>query len=289
MANRPRGYGLSAELHSKMKAKYEIDKEQEARIWIENMLGEPMVEEADPDEPLGMKAFQDALKDGTILCRVASIVTQNPVKFNKMKVPFKQMENINNFLVACEKYGVNKTDLFQTVDLYENQNMWQVVNTLHSLGRRAQLNGYDGPTLGPKESARNARNFSEDVMKAGQGLIGLQMGTNKCASQKGMSFGATRHIADIKLEEGSREGQGVIGLQMGTNKVASQKGMSFGATRHIADIKVDEGSREGQAVIGLQMGTNKGASQKGMTFGQSRHIVDTKGEQYLRGINTLGT
>ena len=34
-----------------------------------------------------------------------------------------QMENIGNFLQACEAYGVNKQDLFQTVDLYEAGNM----------------------------------------------------------------------------------------------------------------------------------------------------------------------
>ena len=61
------------------------------------------------------------------------------------------------------------------------------------------MNGFEGPSLGPKESSRNCRDFSEEVLKAGHGLIGLQMGTNKCASQKGMAFGATRHIADIKV------------------------------------------------------------------------------------------
>ena len=39
---------------------------------------------------------------------------------------WKQMENIGNFLDACEKYGCNKQDIFQTVDLYEAQNMPQV-------------------------------------------------------------------------------------------------------------------------------------------------------------------
>ena len=61
---------------------------------------------------------------------------------------------------------------------------------------------------------------------------------------------------------------------MGTNKLASQKGMNFGATRKINDMKIDEGSREGQSVIGLQMGTNQVASQSGMTFGKSRSIID---------------
>jgi len=33
-------------------------------------------------------------------------------------------------------------------------------------------------------------------MKAGASVIGLQMGTNKGASQAGMSFGKSRHIVD---------------------------------------------------------------------------------------------
>ena len=36
------------------------------------------------------------------------------------------MENIGNFLDACVAYGVPKTDLFQTVDLFEAQNIPQV-------------------------------------------------------------------------------------------------------------------------------------------------------------------
>ncbi len=39
---------------------------------------------------------------------------------------FLQMENIGNFLDACENYGVNKLDLFQTVYLFEGTNMPQV-------------------------------------------------------------------------------------------------------------------------------------------------------------------
>lgn len=32
---------------------------------------------------------------------------------------FKQMEQISQFLSAAESYGVTKTDMFQTVDLWE--------------------------------------------------------------------------------------------------------------------------------------------------------------------------
>ena len=45
------------------------------------------------------------------------------------------MENIGKFLQGCENYGVNKTDLFQSVDLFENQNMDAVIKGIVALGR----------------------------------------------------------------------------------------------------------------------------------------------------------
>merc|ERR1719394_1962883 len=58
-----------------------------------------------------------------------------------------------------------------------------------------QKNGWDGPMLGVKQASENKRNFDDDVMKAGQSLIGLQYGTNKGASQAGMTpYGASRQI-----------------------------------------------------------------------------------------------
>ncbi|KAI0207068.1 Calponin-3 [Lamellibrachia satsuma] len=133
-------------------------------------------------EALGMDRFHAALKDGILLCKLAdAIIGPGKVKFNKMKVPFKQMENIN-FLVACEKYGVAKTDLFQTVDLFENQNLWQVVCKIHAFRRKAQTIGFQSPCPGPREAAKNVREFTEDQLQAGQTVIGLQMGTNEVAS-----------------------------------------------------------------------------------------------------------
>jgi hypothetical protein len=234
MASRPRGYGLTAEIKGKIAAKYEVEKEQEARLWMQDVIGEPLSPEVSDDEPLGPDRFHAALKDGVFLCKLADqIMGPGKVKHNTMKVPFKQMENINNFLVALEKYGVAKTDLFQTVDLFECQNMWQVVLCIFALGRKAQANGFAGPVLGPREAQRNTREFTEEQMKAGQGVIGLQMGTNQCASQKGMSFGNTRHIADIQCDEVSKEGQSIIGLQMGSNQGATQSGTNFGKSRGI--------------------------------------------------------
>ena len=51
-------------------------------------------------------------------------------------------------------------DLFSTVDLFEGKNMPMVVRTIHSLGRIAQLRGWDGPVLGARLATKNQRNFT---------------------------------------------------------------------------------------------------------------------------------
>ena len=54
-----------------------------------------------------------------------------------------------------------------------------------------------------------------------------------------MNIGGVRHVADIRADDMDKTGAGVIGLQMGSNKGASQKGMAMGASRHVADMKVE--------------------------------------------------
>ena len=60
-------------------------------------------------------------------------------------------------------------------------------------------------------------------------------------------------MADIRADDMTRDGQNVIGLQSGSNKGASQKGMSIGSVRHVSDIKSDDMTKDGSSVIGLQV------------------------------------
>jgi len=50
------------------------------------------------------------------------------------------------------------------------------------------------PVIGPKESDKNVRQFSEEQLRAGQNVISLQYGSNKGATQSGINFGNTRHM-----------------------------------------------------------------------------------------------
>lgn len=202
MANRPKGFGMTAELNRKKEAKFDVDLANEALTWLASVLrstgSEDDGELACSIGPVSVqKDVQTPLKNGVILCRVINIIKPNSVKkVNKMSLVFKQMENIGFFLNACEQIGVNKIDLFQTVDLFEANNIPQVVNGIFALGRKTQKTGYKGPRLGPEEATENIRQFSEEQLRAGEGVIGLQAGSNKGASQAGQNFGKTRAIID---------------------------------------------------------------------------------------------
>lgn len=186
MADRPKGYGFSAEAQEKVQAKYDPEQEAQARDWMQAVVGEPFPAEK----------FQDALKDGTYLIKLINKLSGKTLKTNQSKMAFKMMENIGTFLSGCEDYGLKKTDLFQTVDLYEAQNIPQVIATIHALGRRAQRVGFNGPVLGPKEATGAKREFSESQLREGQNVIGLQMGSNKGATQSGQTpYGLGRQIA----------------------------------------------------------------------------------------------
>lgn len=107
---------------------------------------------------------------------------------------FALRENVSQFCNAAHKYGVPDNELFQTVDLFEKKNIPQVTMAIHALGRYAQKNGYQGPTLGVKLAEENKREFSEEQLRAGSAVIGLQAGYNKGANQSGIAFGTSRHM-----------------------------------------------------------------------------------------------
>ncbi|KAJ2162751.1 Protein kinase of the Mitotic Exit Network [Coemansia sp. RSA 552] len=81
-------------------------------------------------------ALRDGLRDGVVLCQLINALRPGAVKrINTKSLPFAQMENISNFLAAAQSLGLDSSDLFQTVDLYEGKNMPRVVMTLLTIAR----------------------------------------------------------------------------------------------------------------------------------------------------------
>ena len=82
--------------------------------------------------------------------------------------------------------------MFQTVDLYEAQDPNAVLICLSALARKADKFGK--PSVGPKESQAEKRNWTEEQLKQGDAIIGLQMGSNKGATAAGINMGNHRHM-----------------------------------------------------------------------------------------------
>lgn len=80
--------------------------------------------------------------------------------------------------------------------------------SFHSRRRpQAQKRHFDGPVIGVKVAQENKRNFSEEKLKESHKIIGLQYGSNKGASQAGMTaYGTGRQI--IPGGEWRRGGRG---------------------------------------------------------------------------------
>uniref|UniRef100_A0A672U5I4 Calponin n=1 Tax=Strigops habroptila TaxID=2489341 RepID=A0A672U5I4_STRHB len=291
--NKGPSYGLSAEVKNRLAQKYDPQKEAELRTWIESVTGQQI----GPD-------FQKGLKDGVILCELMNKLQPNAVrKINRSSQNWHQLENLSNFIKAMASYGMNPVDLFEANDLFESGNLTQVQVSLLALAGMAKTKGIQsGVDIGVKYSEKQQRNFDEAKMKAGQCVIGLQMGTNKCASQSGMTaYGTRRHLYDPKNQILPPMDHSTISLQMGTNKCASQVshrshggegqggttaepcsilslqvGMTApGTRRHIYDSKMGTEKCDNSS-MSLQMGSNQGANQSGQVFGLGRQIYDPK-------------
>lgn len=62
---------------------------------------------------------------------------------------------------------------------------------------QCQQKSFDGPTIGPKMAEAQHREWTEDELRANrQGIIGLQAGSNKGATQAGINMGKGRSIND---------------------------------------------------------------------------------------------
>jgi len=285
MGSRAEAAGDMAVIRGRLASRYDPEAENEVRKWFKDVLKEDLV--------AGMREMEKQLRDGVLLVKLAQVVQQSSpkikekakkmtLKVNTMAVPFKQMENIQLFINFCKNYGVPKGALFQTVDLFEGRNMAQVLSCIQMLGSECQRNGFSGTTIGPKPLERHGRDFTADQLRAGEGLIGLQSGTNKFATQKGMKIGAVRYCADIRADIMNKDSQSVLILQSGWNKGANQAGMQMGSVRHGSDIRADVMNKDSNSLLILQSGWNKGANQAGMSIGSSRHGADIRADDMVK-------
>ncbi|VDM16361.1 unnamed protein product, partial [Wuchereria bancrofti] len=146
--------------------------------------------------------------------------------------------------------------------------------------KKKKLTGFGSPrdVNYKTKGTGGATEVPEEKARATDGIVPLQSGTNKLASQAGMTGMGMPRIVDVrKTDEQDRNSQGFIHLQMGTNRFANQSGMTgFGMPRHNITKYKDEVRGEmpnDESTVSRQTsGWKEGASQAGMSgFGAFRN------------------
>lgn len=145
---------LDQDLRSSRSDKY-AKSEPEVKAWLFKVLKLPQ-SRIDEYNSYNLDLIE-ILKDGELLCKLGLLLNlqNNPCsKYKNSKMPFVQMENISFYLKACELIGVPHDEIFQTVDLFEAKDPYQVVVTMISFSRRANENNKIAfaDVLGPKKA-----------------------------------------------------------------------------------------------------------------------------------------
>ncbi|KAF1417882.1 Transgelin, partial [Spheniscus humboldti] len=214
MANKGPAYGMSRDVQSKIEKKYDDELEDRLVEWIVAQCGAAV---GRPER--GRLGFQVWLKNGIVLSRLVNSLYPDGSK--PVKIPdtpptmvFKQMEQIAQFLKAAEDYGVRRrrggapgvgggrgccaVPILTPLRPSAAKDMAAVQRTLMALGSLAVTkndgNYHGDPNWFMKKAQEHKREFTESQLKEGKNVIGLQMGSNKGASQAGMSYGRPRQI-----------------------------------------------------------------------------------------------
>lgn len=183
--------------------------------WIEELTGEKL-ESTSGDQD----TFYAQLKDGVVLCKLINSIQPDSIpekKIKSSKLPFVCMELIQLFNNKAVELGVAKHETFQSISLYEKQDLYSVLICLSSLARKAPkfgmpselsdnhnfhnlihlfslFKGKKGIESLGKEAEKNVREFTKEQLAESNKIISLQYGSNKGATQAGINFGNTRHM-----------------------------------------------------------------------------------------------
>jgi hypothetical protein len=181
-----------AEFQGLGQRRYDMALEAEVRAWMSS-LG---VDGVDGDgggggADDGSSDFMSVLKSGVVLCQLANALRPGVVgKINTMSMPFMQMENISSFLTAAEALGVQASDRFQTVDLFEAKQPTQVLLCLQVLKRlHAPAAAAPAPAAAPAAAAAAPASSVQKVKGAVKGGP-PPMATRGSAPSKAAAAGA---------------------------------------------------------------------------------------------------
>ncbi|KAK5664011.1 hypothetical protein OQA88_225 [Cercophora sp. LCS_1] len=239
--------------------KYTPAAANEAKSWIENILGDRL--------PSG--DLLEGLRDGVALCKLVNLAVGPPgVKFKQSAMPFVQMENISHFLRACQAPPLNlqQHDMFLTVDLYEQKDPAQVLQCLGAFSRAANtVNPSAFPTsIGP----RTGRNVMSPQPTGALTPTGLRGRGTSSASNASSVYGKAPALAP------SKTGDSGSGRWSPTKSPTAQNGSTSPVSVSSWSRREHEGATAPAWNI-AQYGYMGGASQGnlGIAFGGRRQIT----------------
>ncbi|KAK5940487.1 calponin [Knufia obscura] len=232
----------------------------EVRKWIEGILGERLA----PGD------LMEALRDGVALCKLVNLAVSPGVKYKASRMPFVQMENISQFLKACEMPPLNlpSHDRFLTVDLYDSKDPAQVLQCLAAFSRRAnQVN----PGAFPSAIGGKTKGSSLSPESTGPGqspynprVVGYTMNSPKSETSPVTTFNPL-----------NKAGYSNTGRTSPTKSNSlSRGGLATGGSVSSWSSRADEGKTAPAWNI-HQYGYMGGASQgnQGVAFGARRQIT----------------
>eukprot|EP01084_Bolivina_argentea_P096110 172784_1 len=146
----------------------ELDDNEVAEVknWMETVMGE---EYAD---------FFEDIKDGVEVCKLLNKIKPGLIaekKFKKSKIVFVCRTNIQLFIEGCKKLGIPETDCIETRDLFDQQNLQDVVINLYAVSAISRKHGFAGPFIGKKYAEKNVRNFSAETLAKGKTAVPQMM------------------------------------------------------------------------------------------------------------------
>lgn len=186
---------LDQDLKQSRSAKYaNVQLQADVKAWLGLIFGESNVKYDD---------LMVYLKDGTKLCEIINTVWgMGTIKYKTSTMAFVQMENIDKFLTFCKSNGIQQDELFQTVDLYEQRDPYQVIMAIQAVSRTINKNYPKYPLIGPNISQKRVRPpipSKPKKLMLGQGGVpwsSMEYGYTKGANQgtEGVVFGGIKKI-----------------------------------------------------------------------------------------------
>ncbi|XP_059165483.1 myophilin-like isoform X2 [Physella acuta] len=199
--------GSAREQQIKVENSFDSEEALKCLAWIREVTGDNIPLETVMDNKHKVSEFfYRTLKDGLLLCKLVNAIVPDDIQINTRTQTFKKSNNdafesakerarIELFTQKIQEYGVPENMAFQTDNLYEKTNLPQVCSAIRNFGIEAESRpSYSGQRVWPRKAETNRRNFTEEQLRASEGVINLQMGSNKGATQSGMNFGKKRMI-----------------------------------------------------------------------------------------------